>query len=32
MAEFFAKFEEIWAIIWNFLYSTVLGGLKKDEE
>lgn len=29
MAEFFAKFEEIWAIIWNFLYSTVLGDLKK---
>lgn len=32
MAEFFAKFEEIWAIIWKFLYSTVLAGLKKDEE
>lgn len=32
MAEFFAKFEEIWAIIWDFLYSTVLAGLKADKE
>lgn len=29
MAEFFKKFEAIWAIIWKFLYSTVLGDLKK---
>ncbi len=29
MADIFAKFEEIWAIIWDFLYKTVLSGLKK---
>ncbi len=35
MAEFFPKFEAIWKIIWDFLYSTVLAGLKPkkaDEE
>ena len=26
--KFFAKFEEIWAIIWDFLYKTVLSDLK----
>lgn len=30
MADFFAKFEEIWGIIWDFLYSTVLAGFKAD--
>lgn len=32
MADIFAKFEEIWKIIWKFLYATVLSGLnlKKD--
>lgn len=35
MAEFFKQFEAIWKIIWDFLYSTVLAGLKPkkaDEE
>lgn len=27
IADIFAKFEEIWGIIWDFLYATVLSGL-----
>lgn len=29
MAKFFEKFEELYQLIWKFLYDTVLGGLKK---
>ena len=28
MDKFFAKFEELWQLVWKFLYDTILGGLK----
>lgn len=31
MADIFAKFEKLWKIIWEFLYATVLSGLKIKE-
>ena len=31
MAKFFEKFEELYQLIWKFLYDTVLGGLVKKD-
>lgn len=32
MEKFFAKFEEIYKIIWKFLYATVLSELAPNKE